>query len=90
LLDPTPAALSPGATLLAVCHVCGETLIGKTATCNNCHRPFHLRHREDGDGRDCGEVWINEQYLSLEFACDVCLGKQPEYGTEEPPVGRSH
>jgi hypothetical protein len=90
LPDEITAALSPVATLLAICHFCGETLTGDTATCNNCQRTFHLRHRENGDGRDCGEVWISEQHLSLEFACDVCLGKRLEHGAEEPPVGRGH
>ena len=84
--ETPPHALSPGATLVVVCHVCGEPLLAETATCNNCHRVFHLRTREDSDGRDCGRVWVNEQFLSLEFACDVCLGR----GAEEPAVGHGH
>lgn len=24
-------------------------------------------------GKDCGEVWINEEHLGLEFACNTCL-----------------
>lgn len=79
----------PDAEALAhSCHVCAGPLIGDTATCGNCHRSFHLRMRENDAGRDCGQVWINEQYLSLEFACDVCLGNQP--AGSEPPVGHSH
>jgi hypothetical protein len=69
------------------CHVCGESLGGETANCNNCHRDFHLRTREDGDGRDCGAFWINEQFLSLEYACNVCLGR---HSTAEPPVASGH
>ena len=70
------------------CHVCSEPLSpGHTATCNHCHRPFHLRTRQDQDGTDCGEVWINEQYLALEFACFICLGKT---ATTEPGVGQGH
>ncbi len=28
-------------------------------------------------GRDCGQVWIHEEHLSLEFACDRCLNPAP-------------
>jgi hypothetical protein len=73
-----------------LCHVCGEAIAGEPTTCNVCDRPFHLRVREDEPGPDCGDVWINEQYLSLEFACDVCLGKRHARGREEPLVGQGH
>jgi hypothetical protein len=69
------------------CHVCGQPLAAETAICNNCERPFHFRTREDSDGPDCGEAWISEQHLSLEFACNSCLGKQT---TPEPPIGHNH
>jgi hypothetical protein len=68
------------------CHVCGNPLGDETATCNNCDRDFHLRTREDSDGRDCGAFWINEQFLSLEYACNVCLGR----ASTEPPVAGAH
>lgn len=71
-----------------ICHVCGEPIEGAVTLCNNCDRPFHLRQREDGEGKDCGEVWVNEQFLSLEFACNVCLGKVP--AAPEPPVAHGH
>jgi hypothetical protein len=29
---------------------------------------------------------MNEQWLTLEFACNACLGK----GADEPPVGLGH
>ncbi|HVP04523.1 MAG TPA: hypothetical protein VMT90_02490 [Dehalococcoidia bacterium] len=69
------------------CHVCGEPLGDEAAACNNCHRRFHLRLREGSDAPECGRVWINEQFLSLEYACDVCLGVSP---AAEPPVGGAH
>ncbi len=82
------------------CRVCGEPADDSaSAVCNNCDEPFHLRLRNDADGKDCGEVWINEQYLSLEFACFACLKGEPPVGktaeeppgqVEEPPVGHSH
>jgi len=74
------------------CHVCGEAAAAaSSALCNTCGNPFHLRLRNDAEGKDCGEVWINEQFLALEFACLTCLGRttQPQ-ATEEPPVGPSH
>ncbi|MDO8615760.1 MAG: hypothetical protein Q7T33_08510 [Dehalococcoidia bacterium] len=74
------------------CHVCGEPAAeSASAVCNGCERRFHLRLREDAEGRDCGEVWISEQYLSLEFACFPCLrGEPPGGAAPEPPVGRGH
>ena len=69
------------------CRVCGEAIApDRAATCNNCEEPFHLRTRQDQDGTDCGDVWIHDQHLSLEFACNVCLGK----AGNEPPIGEGH
>jgi hypothetical protein len=71
----------------ASCHVCGELLGAEAAICHRCERAFHLRSREDSGASDCGEVWINEQFLTMEFACNVCLGKT---ASPEPPVARGH
>lgn len=70
----------------ALCHVCNTPLTGEAEECNNCFRPFHLRKSDAGDGLDCGRVWINEQFLSLEFACNSCLGAN----SVEPPVAKGH
>ena len=73
------------------CHVCGDPFTDdNTAVCNTCGNPFHLRLRNDTEGRDCGDVWINEQFLALEFACFTCLGRQSPAEVGEPPVGRGH
>ncbi len=73
------------------CVVCGEPADEDISQlCNNCEGRFHLRMRDDSDSKDCGEVWINEQYMSLEFACFTCLGTGPPAGGIEPPVGRGH
>jgi hypothetical protein len=73
------------------CHVCHDPLTdSNSAVCNTCGNSFHLRLRNDAEGRDCGEVWINEQFLSLEFACFACLGRETIVSTGEPPVGRGH
>lgn len=73
------------------CRVCHQRLTDEIETCNNCDRPFHLRKREDSIAPDCGELWINEQFLALEFACDICLGKVPDPDhNSEPPIAPSH
>jgi hypothetical protein len=41
--------------------------------CNSCGERFHLNQRNDQPGKDCGAVWVNDQYLALEFACQRCL-----------------
>lgn len=77
-------------TTEVACAQCGEPAdASNSAVCNSCDRRFHLRLRNDSDGKDCGEVWINEQYLSLEFACFSCLGVAPA-SVSEPPVGPAH
>jgi len=74
------------------CTVCGKPLNeDDSALCNGCDERFHLNLRNDTDGKDCGDVWIDEQYLSLRFACFNCLGGQgAPSAVEEPPVGRGH
>jgi len=60
------------------CSVCGDSLEPHTqAFCNSCGQPYHLNQRNDLAGRDCGQVWIHEEHLSLEFACDRCLNPAP-------------
>ena len=74
------------------CHICDDPLTtDASAVCIRCDRPFHLRLRNDTTHKDCGDVWINEQYLSLEFACFDCLGLTPPADNPaEPPVGSTH
>lgn len=56
------------------CIVCNEQLAAHTeAYCGNCGLPFHLNQRIDLPGKDCGQVWINEDHLGLEFGCFTCL-----------------
>ncbi len=57
-----------------VCVVCGEPVDAKNSSiCHSCGQSFHLNPRNDLPGKDCGAVWINEQHLALEFACQRCL-----------------
>ncbi len=73
------------------CSVCGKAVDeANSAVCNSCGQRFHLNLRQDAQGPECGEVWIDEQYLSLQFACFTCLGRETAERGEEPPVGRGH
>ncbi len=76
----------------STCAVCGEAAEEPaSAICGVCDRPFHLNQRNDVEGKDCGEVWIDEQYLSLRFACFNCVQGQAAPGSQaEPPVGKGH
>jgi hypothetical protein len=57
-----------------VCIVCREEAeLRVTAECNWCDQRFHLNQRNDVEAQDCGDVWIDEQYLALQFACAGCL-----------------
>ena len=65
---------------VGVCRVCGElTDSFSNATCMRCASPFHLALRRDIPAKDCGQVWIDDESQTLDFACNVCLG------TAEPP-----
>jgi hypothetical protein len=56
------------------CVVCGEAVDEtNSAVCQGCNRRYHLVLRQDEQGKDCGEVWINEAFMSLQFACLNCL-----------------
>ncbi len=84
----------------STCAVCGQPVEESTsALCGECDRPFHLNHRNDVDGKDCGEVWVDDQFLALRFACFTCLHPHgypsgrgdAAHGSEpEPPVGKQH
>ena len=66
------------------CSVCLEPLTPTSeATCDNCAKPYHLNQRADIPGKDCGQVWINEDHLALEFACNSCLNPPTEGNLED-------
>jgi hypothetical protein len=59
---------------IITCTVCNEAVEPHTeATCNTCGKVYHLNQRTDLPGRDCGQVWISDEHLALEFTCDTCL-----------------
>ena len=66
------------------CIVCGEGVtFVMSAECNWCDGRYHLNQRNDVEAKDCGQVWIDEQYLALQFACDNCLQDE-----SRPPARR--
>ncbi len=79
---------------VVACSVCGESADEEAlAVCNICGDQFHLNQRNDRPGKDCGAVWINDQFLALEFACQRCLdgGRGPEPPKPQvlrPRIGR--
>ena len=67
---------STDSELCAVCSLVVEPYM--VAHCGACGRLYHLNSRADLPGDDCGQVWINEEHLGLEFACDTCLNPPEE------------
>ena len=56
------------------CIVCADAVdVRMSAECNWCDGRYHLNQRNDIEAKDCGEVWIDDQYLALQFACQNCL-----------------
>lgn len=56
------------------CSVCFEEVTEQSsAVCNSCGQVYHLNQRADLPGKDCGQVWISEEHMALEFACNTCL-----------------
>ena len=66
---------SEPSTTSYVCSVCGETApAAMSAECNWCDQRYHLNQRNDmPGGKDCGSVWIDDQFMALQFACGNCL-----------------
>jgi predicted amidophosphoribosyltransferase len=80
-----------GEPVVPTCRVCGEPVDEtNSAICNGCGLRFHLALRQDQVGKDCGNVWVNEEFMALEFGCFLCLRGESPPGEEEPPVGVVH
>ncbi|HEX5480045.1 MAG TPA: hypothetical protein VFY79_10040 [Dehalococcoidia bacterium] len=70
-----------------VCVVCNEPVEARmSAECNWCDGRYHLNQRNDVDAKDCGQVWIDEQYMALQFACDNCLRDGGEASQSRDPA----
>lgn len=71
------------------CVVCREEADDRTTSvCHSCGERYHLNERNDTEGKDCGQVWIDEQFLALRFACQRCLS-QKEPAPEQSGVRRA-
>ena len=71
------------------CAVCGEAVDDANSTdCGVCRRRFHLVMTEERAGKDCGEVWIDEELLALQFACARCLAQDRENADGEDAPAR--
>jgi hypothetical protein len=58
------------------CTVCGEPAPDEVAAlCNGCNERFHLTLGKDPAPRECGRVWVNEQFMTLEYGCLRCLNE---------------
>ncbi len=69
------------------CTVCSEAApAGSASVCHSCGEPFHLNERNDVEGKDCGAVWIDEQYQALRFGCQRCLDQGQQMQKPEPRV----
>ena len=56
------------------CHLCDQPMgEHETADCYVCGKLFHLQMIETADGPDCGDVWIDDEVLALQFACRDCI-----------------
>jgi hypothetical protein len=72
-----------------ICIVCDETVVAAmSAECNWCSNRYHLNQRNDVVAKDCGEVWIDEQYMALQFACANCL-RGGDGASAAPPARRT-
>jgi hypothetical protein len=66
------------------CSVCSLVVEAHMeAFCNTCGELYHLNSRADLPGDDCGQVWINEEHLSLQFACNTCLNPAANMDLDE-------
>lgn len=72
------------------CAVCGEPADPEARSdCYRCGEYFHLRLTTTATGPDCGDVWIDDEVMALQFACRNCLAEQrgeaiPDSGDRDP------
>lgn len=74
------------------CKVCGEPAAPDARSdCYRCGEYFHLRLTTTASGPDCGDVWLDDEVMALQFACHDCLRDQaapasaPEAEAPAPP-----
>jgi hypothetical protein len=70
------------------CRVCGEAeprpeLLSE---CFGCDRPFHLNPYANRPGKDCGDAWIGDDALTLQFYCRDCIERSRREAGGAPPT----
>ena len=48
--------------------------------CGACGKVFHLNQRKDMSGKECGEVWLDEERMGLMFRCENCIQDEDKGG----------
>jgi len=77
------------------CSVCGDPAAPDARSdCYRCGAYFHLRLTTTASGPDCGDVWIDDEVMALQFACRNCLNEQlgehaPDHSPEKPRARRA-
>lgn len=67
------------------CRICNQPMgEHETADCYVCGKLFHLQMIETADGPDCGDVWIDDEVLALQFACRDCIAAHAGGASESP------
>lgn len=67
----SPAADGPSAS---ACVVCAAPLQSDAqADCYRCGGYFHLALTTNSTVEDCGQVWIDDEVMALQSACNGCL-----------------
>ena len=66
------------------CGVCGDPLQADAqADCYSCGQLFHLALTSNSEVDDCGQVWIDDEVMALQFACNRCLA-EPAGAADQP------
>jgi hypothetical protein len=66
------------------CIVCGESDERESLFeyCNGCGELYHF-NRTNGPGKDCGDAWIEDEEVGLQFFCNTCMERQKAEDQEQ-------
>ncbi|MSQ35732.1 MAG: hypothetical protein EXR63_01110 [Dehalococcoidia bacterium] len=70
----------------ATCTVCNEpepppALLSE---CFGCAQPYHLNPYANRPGKDCGDAWIGDDALTLQFFCQRCIDRARQQAGAAP------
>lgn len=73
-----------------LCVVCDEPAPPDgRSDCYICGEFFCLRLTTTATGPDCGDVWIDDEVMALQFACRTCLDERMNEGTAPEVMSQS-